>query len=716
MALAEVCGETYHVADQLMVKWRQISNGQLAKEDDDRVFIVDGRERCQPKGSKVLMANGEWKSIEDVKEGDIVLSPQSNGKYVYAVVIKTHSWFSDRTYNILELNRQEKKLYSCAYNHEIPINERRTFRNETKNHWIIKQYEAEDLFNRFKSSKRFAKNSTTPTMLAVDNFKDRIDCEIEPYTLGVFLGDGSYRDKVVKRKTYVGKSIRNVSAYQKELSSGKVLNVSAHQSKFSNSNDNGGYIRSRALAITSANSAVMEEISKFYNVSWIYRKKGTTALAYNFSVVGNLSNQLEKYNLNGKGSGEKFIPKEALLSNIEYRKRLLAGLIDTDGYLSKGESYSITTKSKQLADDILFLVFSLGGRASIRKIKKGIKSTGFVGEYYHVGFYIGNLKLPLQVEKKIKNGNIFYLSANRTAIKLEKDIGKQVYGFTLDSDSHYYITDNFCVTKNCGKSVFAMQQAGAIDPQMFEEALQTKTLPMICFTGNELLSAIRNTKSTTERTRVIIFDEAFRGLASSSVLSKTNRMIVQALMEMGQNNLVLFIVLPSFFLLDRYPAALRSHALMHIYKQKGKLKRRKFLLFNYDKKNLLFKMDRKKAYGYPINTRITGAFFNKYPGGKEIEEIYRRKKLDAFREIEGTLSGEKPTDKQAEKLSKYVQQRYAVLSVLHEQTKLNWVEISKLLKRKGCSISPNQLSVMKREGDAKQMPDEKEGASPEKSG
>jgi hypothetical protein len=39
-------------------------------------------------------------------------------------------------------------------------------------------------------------------------------------------------------------------------------------------------------------------------------------------------------------------------------------------------------------------------------------------------------------------------------------------------------------------------------------------------------------------------------------------------MEMGQNNLVVFIVLPTIFLLEMYPAVLRSEALFHIYKNK----------------------------------------------------------------------------------------------------------------------------------------------------
>jgi hypothetical protein len=110
-------------------------------------------------------------------------------------------------------------------------------------------------------------------------------------------------------------------------------------------------------------------------------------------------------------------------------------------------------------------------------------------------------------------------------------------------------------------------------------------------------------------------------------------------------------------------------------------------------------MDRKKAYGYPINTRIIGTFFNKYPGGKEIEELYRQKKLNAFREIEGTLSGEKPTDKQADKIEKLMAQRRALIAVLKEKTSLKWNELSEMLKAHGCVISANKLSHEKGQHD-----------------
>lgn len=70
---------------------------------------------------------------------------------------------------------------------------------------------------------------------------------------------------------------------------------------------------------------------------------------------------LTKYGLFGKHSYEKFIPEDYLYASIEDRIELLRGLFDSDGtVVSNMCEYSTT--SKRLADDVCFLVRSLGGR------------------------------------------------------------------------------------------------------------------------------------------------------------------------------------------------------------------------------------------------------------------------------------------------------------------------------------------------------------------
>lgn len=86
------------------------------------VLIVDGYSasgKTLTEGSKVLMSNGEWKNIEDVKIGDEVISPQNDGSHTFEKVTHLHNRFEEEIYEVWEKNRQKRFLYSCAGNHEI---------------------------------------------------------------------------------------------------------------------------------------------------------------------------------------------------------------------------------------------------------------------------------------------------------------------------------------------------------------------------------------------------------------------------------------------------------------------------------------------------------------------------------------------------------------------------------------------------------------------
>lgn len=169
-----------------------------------------------------------------------------------------------------------------------------------------------------------------------------------------------------------------------------------------------------------------------------------------------------------------------------------------------------------------------------------------------------------------------------------------------------------------GKSVFTFQQAKYID--------RSFCLKRVCFTPEEFLKALRTAKPG----QVVVFDEAFRGLSSKASQSKVNKAIVQAMMEVGQKNLVVFIVLPTIFLLEIYAAVLRSNCLFHVYKSKSG--RRKFRVYNYSQKSLLWNVGKKKGFSYKIpRVRNRGIFSKKYAID---EKSYRKKKSDSFGNVE----------------------------------------------------------------------------------
>lgn len=539
------------------------------RENWDFVIAVDGLEGCQPAGDKVLMSDGVWKNVEEIAVGDVVLSPQHNGSYLFSKVIATTSWFSEKNYDVITLNRKRKKLYSCSSNHLIPINSRVVHRTpegrSTKidSEWVIKDYQA-DYYDTLTHFTR--QNQTSPSAFPIQHFKDRDDCEIEPYSLGAMLGDGCM--------------------------------VSGN------------------FNITSQDKEIIDEISKHYKIIRVARKdKHHRVQTYHFSKLGKLAQQFKKRGLFNKKSGTKFIPKDALYSSYDYRMKLLAGLIDTDGTISKkSQGYSITTKSDQLAEDIEFLIGTLGGRSSKTRITKGIKSTGFIGEYNHLSFYLGNVVIPLKLSYKKKTNGQFYLSPNRYSIDLRKRGPEVVYGFTLDSPSGWYVTDNFMVTHNSGKSTLTAQAAAYLSPDI--------TVDDCCFETEEFKERVIG----AEKYQSVIFDESITGMFSRKVMHDVNKTMVEMFAQMRQKNLFVFVVIPSIFDMDAYFSKHRSRFLLHV--DAPKYQRGNFYFYSRHSKMKLLYESRKYMYNWAA-ADFQGRFTDFMPFGKE----YEVKKFDALKRL-----------------------------------------------------------------------------------
>lgn len=245
-------------------------------------------------------------------------------------------------------------------------------------------------------------------------------------------------------------------------------------------------------------------------------------------------------------------------------------------------------------------------------------------------------------------------------------------------EDRFYIVDG---AEGSGKSLFTLQQASYIDETILDDEGK-KVLPRICFTAKEFLEAIQNNRSTPEQTRVIVFDEAFRGLSSKSAVSKNNKMLVEALMEARQNNLLVFIVSPSFYLIEFYAAVLRSQALFHVIKERN-TRKRYVRVFGKRDKAILYQIGIRKGWGYPRRTKQRVRFYNKYPGGDKFEKKYRKKKRDSLRVKDETVA---PTHK-------WKLQRDVTIKLLHESGK-TLHQIQEELAKHKIDISFGQIGAI----------------------
>ena len=150
----------------------------------------------------------------------------------------------------------------------------------------------------------------------------------------------------------------------------------------------------------------------------------------------------------------KHIPQEYKANSEEVRLELLAGLIDTDGSLDTG-GYEITTKIRQLADDILFVARSLGFAAYRKPCKKICCNNGVIGDYFRLYISGDVARIPVRLPRKQAAPRLQRKNVLRTSIRVEP-IGRGAYfGFEIDGDGLFLLGD-FTVTHNTTISEFLL--------------------------------------------------------------------------------------------------------------------------------------------------------------------------------------------------------------------------------------------------------------------
>ena len=218
-----------------------------------------------------------------------------------------------------------------------------------------------------------------------------------------------------------------------------------------------------------------------------------------------------------------------------------------------------------------------------------------------------------------------------------------------------------------GKSVIAQQCAYEVD--------NTIDLDRITFTPEEFKKAILNAKQYES----VIYDEAYTGLSSRATMSDINKTLVSMLAEIRQKNLFVFIVMPTFFDLDRYAAIWRSRGLIHVYTDKG-YGRGYFGYYNKDRKKNLYILG-KKFYDYKKpKPNFRGRFVNQYVVD---EQEYRLKKLKALTEHKDTkaVKDEARLPYVLKALCNHISVRQASKELEALGLKLHFTTISKLIQQ-----------------------------------
>lgn len=242
-------------------------------------------------------------------------------------------------------------------------------------------------------------------------FKEK-DHIIHPYCLGALLGDGCFRANYPK---LTNSDTELVEAFAKLLPSD--LSLSKHA-----------------------------EIE--YAVI-IKDKKLTQANSF--------QKELLRLGLDNKKSAEKFIPTEYLFDSIENRIELLKGLMDTDGATSATFT-SYSTTSLQLAENVKFIINSLGGTSTISRYKTKYEyleeiKTGM--DVFVVSVVLPEHINPFKISRKhnIYSPNKKYLPS-RSIVDITLVGKKEAQCILVEDSTHLYLTDDCVVTHNTYLAIY----------------------------------------------------------------------------------------------------------------------------------------------------------------------------------------------------------------------------------------------------------------------
>ena len=239
---------------------------------------------------------------------------------------------SPKNYANIRCHFSDGTYIDCHENHEWPV--------YSKHSNGFKVLETKQMMNDFESGKPGHRGHRYFYYSPVCNFVEGEykKLPVEPYTLGAWLGDGT------NQKPLICESKQDRCIIERIVNDG-------------------------------------------YAIGNYYVHK-TTGVEY-FHFDG-LRADLKKIDMCYRSTRcVKHIPEEYFTASIAQRMELLAGLLDTDGMLKKGENrYSFSTTEPQLRDDFTTLVSTFGWRCSVTSYAPRVSSSGVHGRktVYRIDF------------------------------------------------------------------------------------------------------------------------------------------------------------------------------------------------------------------------------------------------------------------------------------------------------------------------------------------
>ena len=370
--------------------------------------------QAQPLDSRILTPTG-WATMGDMKVGSEVLTPSGSTAHVLGVSER-------RVEPVYRVTLSDGSSTKATGGHLWEVSYASVDHSGDKPQRIRKTQvlTTEELLKRGLHVKRgpgIRKGKPTRYKFQIPStsLEELLACPdlpIDPYVLGVLLGDGS--------------------------------------------------IRKTTPTFSSADPDIVEEVaSRLGEGLYVSPLKTAEGCVPVFSLrrrikkmdSNPITESLRELGLHGLTGPCKFIPPAYMMGSYQQRLDLLRGLMDTDGTSSKGGCLLYTT-SPQLAEDTVQLVRSLGGWA------KSVKRTNTPGEH---GVFSGGCGYIYYVTVVLSKDSPFHLSRksenwtpnvrrSRSIESIELVGEEEAQCILIDDPRHLYVTDDYIATHNTNLS------------------------------------------------------------------------------------------------------------------------------------------------------------------------------------------------------------------------------------------------------------------------
>ncbi|ADM73616.1 terminase large subunit [Lactococcus phage 949] len=390
----------------------RIKKNKISTKLSDMKITIAGR----PKSGKALDINTKiptpsgWKFAKDIEVGDEIFDRLGKPTIVLGV-------YPQGELQAYEVIMQDGTSFVANDEHIIPyVTSKKNINNKTLKEMMVDYKKPKTKFEHDTHTHKYR----IPKNNAVEYEKKNFI--IEPYALGVLIGDGCLLES--------------------------------------------------KLSISSNELDVLENTSKALGLPMPY-KNSQKNYTWNYETneqTKKIKDELKFLGLNVK-SVEKHIPYKYLISSIEQRKELLAGLMDTDGtvYINRETGsmrYQFSTSSKQLKDDFKELALSLGYGVTVSVDNRHLKE-GSNANFANYSLSVYTDEVIVSSEKHLKKLEGYEVRSFKDQYTYITDIvevePREMVCFKVDNEEELFLINDYIVTHNTSLFYEILKREGGLD-------------------------------------------------------------------------------------------------------------------------------------------------------------------------------------------------------------------------------------------------------------